>query len=187
MAKKLESSRVIEAEGYVPSPTNGFGLNITYANTTFGQAVNVTPIQMLSAFSATINGGDYYRPHLVESSKNNDNLINKSVIKPELSPVLRSMHENSVAQHYTFLDKDNYRIGGKTGTAEIPKPEGGYYDDRFNGTFIGYVGGEKPEYAIMVVVKEPKTDGYAGFTAAAPLFGKTTDMLISNYAVNMIQ
>jgi len=182
--KKTGIEQGYEAEGYVPDPNKGEGLDITYANTSFGQGLNITPLQMLAAFSSTINGGVYYRPHLVEASDNASNIIKKDVIKPELSAVLRDMHENSVAKNYTFLKRNGYRIGGKTGTAEIPKPEGGYYNDRFNGTFIGYIGGNQPEYAIMVTTIEPKIGGYAGTRAAAPLFGKIADMLIGNYAVN---
>lgn len=174
-----------EADGFIPSPTDGFGLNIQYANTAFGQGTNITPIQMLSAFSATINGGTYYQPHLVVSK--DKKIVKEKIINPDLSTVMRSMHENSVAKNYTFLRRSGeYRIGGKTGTAEITKPGGGYYNDRYNGTFVGYIGGDKPEYAIMVVVNEPKVDGYAGRAAAAPLFGKTIDMLIGNYAVNRV-
>jgi cell division protein FtsI/penicillin-binding protein 2 len=172
-----------EAEGYVPSPTDGFGLDIQYANTTFGQGLNITPIQMLSAFSSTINGGTYYQPHIVKTAQ--PKVVKEGVVSRELSDILRDMHENSVAKNYTFLKKDGqYRVGGKTGTAEIPMPQGGYYEDRFNGTFVGYVGGDKPEYAIMVTIIEPKVNGYAGRAAAAPLFGKTVDMLIGNYSVN---
>lgn len=174
-----------EAEGYVPSPTDGFGLDIVYANTTFGQGINITPTQMLAAFASTVNGGTYYRPHLIEDESKN-NVLRSDTVRPEVSEALRGMHENSVAENYRFLQRPNYRIGGKTGTAEVPKPGGGYYDDRFNGTFVGYVGGDKPEYVIMVAVKEPKIGGYAGTSAAAPLFGKAADMLISNYAVNMV-
>lgn len=174
-----------EADGFIPSPTDGFGLNIQYANTAFGQGTNITPIQMLSAFSATINGGTYYQPHLVVSK--DKKIVKEKIINPDLSTVMRSMHENSVAKNYTFLKRSGeYRVGGKTGTAEITKPGGGYYNDRYNGTFVGYIGGDKPEYAIMVVVNEPKVDGYAGRAAAAPLFGKTIDMLIGNYAVNRV-
>ena len=174
-----------EADGFIPSPTDGFGLNIQYANTAFGQGTNITPIQMLSAFSATINGGTYYQPHLVVSK--DKKIVKEKIINPDLSMVMRSMHENSVAKNYTFLKRSGeYRVGGKTGTAEITKPGGGYYNDRYNGTFVGYIGGDKPEYAIMVVVNEPKVDGYAGRAAAAPLFGKTIDMLIGNYAVNRV-
>lgn len=182
--KKTGIEQGYEAEGYVPSPTDGFGLDIQYANTAFGQGLNITPIQMLAAFSATINGGTYYRPHLVATENNDANTIKKNIINPELSPILRSFHENSVAKNYTFLRKPGYTIGGKTGTAEISKPGGGYYDDRYNGTFVGYVGGNTPEYVIMITVIEPKIGGYAGRSAAAPMFGKVVDMLIGNYAVN---
>lgn len=177
-----------EAGGYVPSPTEGYGLDIQYANTSFGQGVNTTVLQMAGAFSATVNGGTYYKPHLVEpDDPNHKEIINKDVVRPEVSEVLRGMHENSVQQNYRFLKRDSYRIGGKTGTAEVPRPEGGgYYEDRYNGTFVGFVGGDKPEYVIMVRVNEPKIGGYAGTAAAAPLFAKTMDMLIQNYAVSQV-
>jgi cell division protein FtsI/penicillin-binding protein 2 len=184
LGQKTGIEQGYEADGYIPSPTEGFGLNITYANTAFGQAMTATPIQMASAFSATINGGIYYQPHLVEPKKSSDvKVLNSAVIKPEVSEQLRVMHENSVQKNYTFLVKKGYRIGGKTGTAQITKPGGGYYDDRFNGTFVGYVGGDKPQYVIMVKINEPKVPGYAGRAAAAPLFLKTTNMLIDNYSV----
>ena len=174
-----------EAEGFVASPTDGFGLNIQYANMAFGQGINITPIQMLSAFSATINGGTYYQPHLVETT--DKKVVKEGIISSGLSDILRGMHENSVRRNYTFLQKgQEYKVGGKTGTAEIAKPEGGYYDDLYNGTFVGYIGGDRPEYAIMVTINQPKIDGYAGRAAAAPLFGKAVDMLIGNYAVNRI-
>jgi stage V sporulation protein D (sporulation-specific penicillin-binding protein) len=173
-----------EAEGYIPSPTDGYGLNITYANSAFGQAMTATPIQMASAFSATINGGKYYQPHVVESENPKEpKIINSSVVKPEVSDQLRIMHENSVAKNYTFLVRNGYRVGGKTGTAQITKPGGGYYDDRYNGTFVGYVGGDTPDYVIMVTINTPKIPGYAGRAAAAPLFAKTVNMLIENYSV----
>jgi cell division protein FtsI/penicillin-binding protein 2 len=173
-----------EAPGYVPSPTDGFGLDITYANTAFGQGLNITPLQMLAAFSSTINGGNYYRPHLVADTDNSKSLVKKGVVKPELSPVIRDLHESTVHNNYTFLKRDGYHVGGKTGTAQIPKPGGGYYDDRFYGTFVGFVGGNKPEYVIMVTVNNPRTGTYAGISGAAPLFEQAEDMLISNYAVD---
>ncbi|MGI9027628.1 MAG: peptidoglycan D,D-transpeptidase FtsI family protein [Candidatus Saccharimonadales bacterium] len=176
-----------EAEGFVPSPTEGYGLDIQYANTAFGQGINVTPLQIASAFSATVNGGIYYRPHLVEpADSSKKDIIKTDTVKPEVSEVLRGMHENSVQNNYRFLKRDGYRVGGKTGTAEVPKPNGGYYDDRYNGTFLGYVGGDTPQYVIMVRVDEPKVAGYAGTSAAAPLFAKTMDMLIQNYAVSQV-
>lgn len=182
--KKTGIEQGYEAEGFVPDPTDGFGLEIQYANTAFGQGLNITALQMAAAFSATINGGTYYKPHLLEPKTPGEKMIvAQTIIKPELSGILRGMHENSVAKNYTFLKRPGYKIGGKTGTAEIAKPEGGYYDDRYTGTYVGYIGGEEPEYVIMVRINEPKIGGYAGRAAAAPLFGKAADMLIGNYAL----
>jgi cell division protein FtsI/penicillin-binding protein 2 len=141
---------------------------------------------MAAAFSATINGGTYFRPHLVEpDDPNQPQVVKQGIVGAGISEELKKMHENSVAKNYTFLQKPGYRIGGKTGTAEVPKPGGGYYDDRYNGTFVGYVGGDKPEYVIMVRINEPKIGGYAGRSAAAPLFAKASNMLIENYSVPM--
>lgn len=183
--KKTGIEQGYEAEGYVPDPVNGYGLDVQYANTTFGQGVNITPVQMAAAYAATVNGGTYYRPHLIETdkSKQAEDAVRPGTIKPEISEVLRGMHENSVQKNYTFLKRAGYRVGGKTGTAEVPKPNGGYYDDRYNGTFIGYIGTDTPKYVVMVRVNEPKVSGYAGTKAAAPLFGKTIDMLIQNYSL----
>lgn len=79
--------------------------------------------------------------------------------------------------------RPQYIIGGKTGTAEIPKSGGGYYDNKFNGTFMGFVGGDNAQYVVVVRVNEPGIAGYAGSKAAAPIFGALTDMLIDNFNV----
>ncbi len=180
--KKTGIEQGYEAEGSVPDPVEGYGRDIKYANTAFGQGMTATPLQMAAAFSSTINGGTYFKPHVVEATK--PQVVRADVVKPEISDVLRGMHQNSVQNNYRFLKRAGYNVGGKTGTAEVAKPEGGYYNDRYNGTFVGYVGGDTPQYVIMVSVKEPKVAGYAGTAAAAPLFGKIMDMLIANYSVN---
>ncbi len=185
--KKTGIEQGYEAEGYVPSPTEGYGLDIQYANTAFGQGMTATPLQMAAAFSSTINGGTYYKPHLVEPNKAEQKpVVREGVVSTDISSVLRGMHENSVQQNYKFLKRAGYRVGGKTGTAEVAKPNGGYYTDRYNGTFVGYVGGDTPQYVIIARVNEPKVSGYAGTAAAAPLFAKTMDMLIQNYSVDQV-
>jgi cell division protein FtsI/penicillin-binding protein 2 len=82
---------------------------------------------------------------------------------------------------YSFKSMHSeFAIGTKTGTAQVPKPEGGYYDDRFNGTFLGYIGGDSPQYVITVRVNEPKIGGYAGSRAAGPIFNRLVESLINN-------
>lgn len=188
-----------EAEGLVPSPTDGFGLNITYANSAFGQGMTATPLQMGAAFSALLNGGTYYKPHLVESTtKTDDKVVKKQpevvknrVVKPTVSRQIQDMLQetfkaNRIVYTSSFAPatiRPEYMIGGKTGTAQITKPEGGYYEDKFNGMYMGFVGGDTPEYVIVVRVNEPKIAGYAGSRGAAPIFVKLANMLIDNYGV----
>ncbi len=184
-----------ESEGSIPSPTEGFGLNIQYANTSFGQGMTVTPLHMGAALAGAINGGTYYRPHLVEKtidSTGKENIKQPEVLvpnalKPQTSQDLRSLMEYSFSKNYKGYGmaalRPEFSIGGKTGTAQVHKPEGGYYDDRFNGMFLGYVGGNEPQYVIVVRVNEPKIAGYAGSKAAAPIFVDLANMLMNNFSV----
>jgi cell division protein FtsI (penicillin-binding protein 3) len=185
-----------ESGGSVPHPTDGFGLNIQYANTTFGQGMTATPLQLGAALSSVINGGTYYKPHLVAKTVDGEGLektkepevIKKDVVKAAVGADIRELMEYTVTKNYLVYGmkslRPEFRIGGKTGTAEVPKPGGGYYDDRFNGTFMGYVGGDTPEYVIVVRVDEPKIGGYAGARAAAPIFVNLSSMLIDSFGVS---
>jgi cell division protein FtsI (penicillin-binding protein 3) len=180
-----------EAEGFIPDPTDGgSGINLTYANTTFGQAMTATAIQMAAAMSAVVNGGTYYQPRLIDGtidasgkvSKKQPIVTAKNIIKrgtlEQFLPVMRYSVE-----HHNFnpnFDLNKYTVGGKTGTAQIAKSGGGYRDDAYNGTYLGFVGGEEVQYVIVVFVKEPHVGTYAGVGAAQPIFSKLTHMLIDN-------
>jgi cell division protein FtsI (penicillin-binding protein 3) len=187
-----------ESEGVIPDPVEGFGLNLQYANTSFGQGMSATLMQMAAALSSVINGGTYYQPHLVDSlatdndtlSRVNPKALRSGVVSAQASLAVKQMMEYVMQKNHLSYGLPNlrpgYSIGGKTGTAEISKPEGGYYDDRFNGTFMGFVGGDKPEYVIAVRVNEPKIPGYAGSKAAGPIFSSLATMLIDNVGVTPI-
>lgn len=185
-----------EAEGYVPAPDKGYALNLTYANTSFGQAMTATPLQMAAALSAVVNGGTYYQPRLVEETISSSGKVTQvkpkvvvaNAVSAKVSPQIQALMEYVVKGHLeqgaSYLRfPPNYVVGGKTGTAQIANPAGGYYSDRFNGTYIGFVGGDKPQYVISVRVSEPRIGGYAGSTAAQPLFADLAHMLINNFNV----
>lgn len=184
-----------EGEGFIPHPTDGFGLNITYANSAFGQGMTATPLQMAGAFSAVLNGGTYYKPHLVEATtdaggkeiKKQPEIVKKDVIRPEISEQLVDMMEITYqANRVTYGAgpvRPEYSVGGKTGTAQISRPEGGYYEDLYNGMYAGFIGGDKPQYVIVVRVDKPKIAGYAGSKAAAPIFVSLANMMIDSYGV----
>lgn len=106
----------------------------------------------------------------------------------KVSQDLRSLMEYVVVGHlhegFPYMKfPDNYSVGGKTGTAQVADPNGGYYANIFNGTYMGFVGGDKPQYVIAVRVSDPHNGGYAGSTAAQPIFADLAHMLINNFNV----
>lgn len=183
-----------EATGYIPdAEDNGAGINLTYANTSFGQAMTGTTIQMAAAMTALANGGTYYQPRLVDAYIDNDGktytqkpkVVKTGVVSQSTTDAILPMLEYVVKEHYfsTKFNQDQYAVGGKTGTAQIAKPSGGYFENDYNGTYLGFVGGDKPEYVIAVFVYKPKIAGYAGSQAAQPIFGDIAHMLINNFGV----
>lgn len=180
-----------ESAGLVPKPEeNNAGINLTYANTAFGQAMMATPIQMAGALASVVNGGTYYQPHLVDKYKDaNGNYVETKtkVVKQNVVSASTTGHIISYMQYIIDnrpfkpkFDQSKYTVGGKTGTAQIAKPGGGYYEDQFNGTYTGFVGGDKPDYVIVVFINKPTIKGYAGSAAAQPVFGDLAHMLINN-------
>lgn len=181
-----------ETGGLLPEPTKGYGLNIQYANTAFGQGMTATPLQMGAALASVINGGNYYRPHLVEKTIGTDGKeeltktdpVRTGVVSSSVSSDIRELMEYVVQKNNPSAMRQGYKVGGKTGTAEIAKPGGGgYFEDKYNGTYLGYVGGDTPKYVIVVRVNEPKIPGYAGARAAAPIFSSLSNMLINNFNI----
>lgn len=185
-----------EANGIIPSPTEGYGLDIQYANTAFGQGMSATPMQVGSAIASVINGGTYYRPYLIDQiidSQGNKkiskpDIIRRDVVSASVGQTIKGFMEEVVKTNYMVYGMKsvpaNYSIGGKTGTAQISRPEGGYYESKYNGMFMGFVGGDKPEYVIIIRVNEPGIPGYAGSRAAGPIFTAVSQMLINNFAVS---
>jgi cell division protein FtsI/penicillin-binding protein 2 len=187
-----------EANGYIPPPeNNGAGINLTYANSSFGQGVLITPIQMAAADASVLNGGTYYRPQLVDQIVSPDGktsdvkptAVKKNVVSSKVSNDMIPLMEYVVQQHklegFPYLNfPSNYIVGGKTGTAQVAKPSGGYYEDIYNGTYVGFVGGDKPQYVIVVYNIRPNVAGYAGSYGGQPVFADLAHMLIDNSFVN---
>jgi stage V sporulation protein D (sporulation-specific penicillin-binding protein) len=183
-----------EGEGVVPDPKKGYGLDIQYANTSFGQGMTATPVQTGAALASVLNGGTYYRPRLVSEvilsdgtrQKKEPEVVARNTVSAAAGKTVRGFMENVMNNNhavYGFNLRPNYLVGAKTGTAQIAKPGGGYYDDRYNGSFTGFVGGDEVKYVVVVRVNEPKVVGYAGSKAAGPIFSATADMLIDNFGV----
>jgi cell division protein FtsI (penicillin-binding protein 3) len=184
-----------EDSGYVPpADMTDPSIDLTYAETAFGQGVTVTPIQMAAALSSVLNGGTYYQPTLVAqtisangtTTNNPPKVVERNVVSPktgqELIPLMQNVVTTYLHEGFSFMNfPSSYLVGGKTGTAQIANPTGGYYSNIYNGTYVGFVGGNtKPQYLIVVFNNKPNVAGYAGSEAGQPVFAALAHMLIND-------
>lgn len=183
-----------EVEGTIFRPNAEQGNNVRYSNMAFGQGMDVTMTQVASAFSSVINGGNYYKPHLVEGVLKDDGSISSDKPSPVRSGVVnQSTSDQLIEMTRTALNtssavnklvKPGYNVGGKTGTSQtIDIKTGKYSDSNTIGSYLGFGGDTKPRYVIMVRVDDSKIGGYDGSAAAAPIFGDVSNWLIDYYNI----
>lgn len=144
---------------------------VDLATNSFGQNYNCTMIQMVSAFSSLINGGNYYKPHVVtkitdDSGNTVENIeptLLKKTVSQNTSDTLRNYLYNVVTNGTAKTAKvDGYSMGGKTGTAQM-------YDDethlRKKGaylvSFMGFVPYDDPQLVIYTVINQPNVEDEA--------------------------
>jgi stage V sporulation protein D (sporulation-specific penicillin-binding protein) len=150
---------------------------IDLAVMSYGQTLQASPIQLLSAISAIANGGYTVLPHLVKEITDTDgNIIEKTpsgpihqIISSTTSNELRSALEKVVAvgtgkQAYV----PGYRLAGKTGTAN-KVVDGRLAEGKYHAWFIGFAPANEPKLALLVMIDEPK-GAYYGGQIAAPVF-----------------
>ena len=157
-----------------------FNLNrmgpVELATTSFGQGISVTPIQQVTAVSAAINGGNLYTPHIVKSISLENNVIKRfdkelkrKVISDDTSKLVRFALESVVANgsgRNAYIE--NYRIGGKTGTAQ-KVTDGHYVDGDYILSFIGFMPADNPQIVLYVAIDHPKNVIQYGGQVAAPI------------------
>ena len=184
---------LIEADGYIPDPNEGWGRDSVYANMTFGQNLNITMIQTITAFSAIINGGYYRTPTIVKGTLENGELIEQSrpnkvedqILSDSTSTTMREMLiSNRNSKRLKGIDRAGYAIGGKSGTAQVIKD--GAYDDTMSetvGSYIGFVGSSKAELPKYVIMVKIWGEGHQidGVTDAGSLFDNLSNYLIDYY------
>ncbi|MBQ6841248.1 MAG: stage V sporulation protein D [Bacilli bacterium] len=148
------------------------------ATTAFGQGISVTPIQQITAVSAAVNGGNLYVPYIVKSMVDTETdtvldvtekKVRRTVISKETSNLVRYTLESVVANgtgRNAYIE--NYRVGGKTGTAQ--KVENGHYStDSYILSFIGFMPADDPEIVVYVAVDSPHNVTQYGGTVSAPI------------------
>ena len=145
--------------------------NVDLARIGFGQAIAVTPLQLISAVCCAVNGGTLYEPHFVKQigdTKLTSTIIRKNVVSQETSNTINMMMEEVVSVKggkESFVE--GYRIGGKTGTAQ--KYENGVIaNGKYVSSFIGTYPADNPEYVMLLCVDEPSSGAYYGSVVASP-------------------
>ena len=163
-----------EASGILISQKNVKDVDL--ARIGFGQSVAVTPIQMITAACAVVNGGRLMRPYLVEAIEDVEgNLLEvfspkvaANPISAETSATMRALLGAVVAEGGgKNAQVEGWSVGGKTGTAQIYK-NGRIEANLHIGSFVGFAPVEEPEVAVLVIVDEAQVKPDYGGTTAAP-------------------
>jgi len=159
----------------------------TIGNVPIGQGIAVTPLQMVAAYGAVADGGDWIQPHLV------DRVEGAALVHPKRRRVLTRGTARALTKMLEGVVQDGggtgtaaqvpgYAIAGKTGTAAKPDPDGGYSTTRYVASFVGYVPAWRPRLVILVAVDEPRGAIYGG-TVAAPAFAEIAKFALQYLSV----
>jgi len=158
------------------------------ATSSFGQGFSITPIQLITAVSAVINGGNLMKPHIVKEIRNDSGILKSyqpeivnKVISKETSDTMKQILEGVVASP-TGSGKNAYiqgfRIGGKTGTSEK-----GRNNDKRIASFIGFAPADDPEIVVLIMMDEPQVAVRYGGTIAAPVVGALIEEILEYMGV----
>jgi cell division protein FtsI (penicillin-binding protein 3) len=160
-----------------------------------GYEVKMTPLQILTFYNAVANGGTMVRPRFVTGISRHGKIMESfdtEVLKSSICSrsTLRKVKEllEGVVEEGTArnLYNENYKIAGKTGTAQVAKGAGGYGTKGFRGdeggvsyqaSFVGYYPADEPLYSCIVVVNSPSNNVYYGNVLAGSVFKSISDRL----------
>jgi cell division protein FtsI (penicillin-binding protein 3) len=173
-----------ESAGILPSYWSGTSI----ADVPIGQGIAVTAVQMLAAYNTIGNGGVYVPPRLVNATVD----ANGKEHQIPMGSTHRVVSSTVAAEMTTMLDEvvrvgtgkaanlDPYTVAGKTGTALVPSPTGGYEAGHYVASFAGFVPAENPQITGMVVVDD--TPDY-GAAASAPTFAAIARAALQEFSI----
>ena len=187
---KYTGIEIQESPGIIVPSTDVDGTDARYANMTFGQGLNITGMQIISAFSSVVNEGEYFRPTVVggemvdgEYKQYEYAPADHPTIKPETSRTMREMLHKTreLYPDNVKADKGVY-VGGKTGTAQAVR-NGAYVMDETIATYVGF--GSKdldsnPQFVVWVKFWE-KNRKMTGDNHAMPAFNDMSKYLIEYF------
>lgn len=156
------------------------------ATASFGHGLSVSPLHMLAAYAAFVNGGNYIAPTLYKRSIAEAEPLYERVIQPKTSAYMRylmRLNAISVGGSGSQMNKAalGYRVGGKTGTAE-KVVNGRYSSNKVTNFFASAFPLDNPRYAMVIMVDEPKAENPQSGTTAGWNAGALTGRVVQRIA-----
>ncbi|NNK78244.1 MAG: penicillin-binding protein 2 [Litoreibacter sp.] len=150
----------------------------------YGHGMAASPLHLAAGYASMVNGGTGVTPTLLKSTTSR---VGPRVISERTSAQVRTLLRDVVARGTaSFAAVDGYAVGGKTGTADKPKPSGGYYDDKVIATFASAFPINDPKYVLVVTLDEPvetsgrearRTAGWTAVPVAAEMIRRMAPLL----------
>jgi cell division protein FtsI (penicillin-binding protein 3) len=175
-----------EISGELKKPAEWSGATLN--SMAYGYEVGVTPLQIVSAYSAVANGGILMKPYIVRTEIDAAGTVVRQG-KPEM---IRRVMPEAVAQQVKSMLVDvvdhgtgkgvklnGTTIAGKTGTSR-KYVDGGYESGVYNASFVGFFPAENPEVVILVIIEHPAMEYYTGALASVPVFRAIAERIINN-------
>lgn len=187
--KKTEVDLPGEVSGNISNLESG--KDIDFATASFGQGIAMSPMQLSMAVSAIANGGNLMRPYIVHKVK--DDSGNEQVFGPEVreAGVISKETAETVSKMLVSVTRQgfenkagvkDYFVAGKTGTAQIPKPNGKGYSEEYIHSFVGYAPAFEPKFLIYLQLIRPKGVNFAS-TSLTPTFHDLASYILNYYNV----
>ena len=179
----------IDLQGEVFSTNSNLkkGYEVNFATASFGQGIEMTPIQLFMAFSSISNGGKLVKPYLLENPNPNlDKIEIRQVISQKTAAQLTTMLVSVVENGFGKAAKiPGYYIAGKTGTAQVAFSALGIdksgYSEKTIQTFAGFTPAFNPRFLILVKLDNPKTK--TAEYSATPIFRELAKYIIDYYQI----
>ncbi len=164
---------------------------VGYDTAAFGQGIAMTPLQMIRALGAIANKGEMVQPHLASAIRLNSGIERRLDWGEKVRVFSATSTRETIAMMDALNDEILYdgkakiptmSVAVKTGTAQLTKPNGGYYDDRFFHSFVGFFPSYNSRFIILLYTNDPKGVQYASETLDAT-FLDLVHFLIDYYEV----
>jgi len=189
LGEKLGIDLIGEASGDIKNLGEMKDLN--FATASFGQGISLTPLQMVTAFSTVVNGGHLMKPQIVEKViKNNGEEITippkeiRKVISDTASAKIKAMLISVVKNGWSIKAAvPGYLIGGKTGTAQIPNPNGAGYSSETIHSYITAAPMDDPRFTVLVKLDKVKAVNFSS-DSSSPIARQILEFLFDYYNIS---